>query len=152
MKVLVTQSCRTLCDPMDHSLPGSSVRAILQARILEWVAVPSSRGSSQPRDWTRVFSIAGRFFTIRATREAQSLEKQKTSASFQLAEPLQGHKSDHYWGPFITILSHIARNAHSQIFKDFSNWLLNVPLLNCTLRVAEVLHHTASLVVSGSGK
>ena len=44
------QSCPTLCDPMDCSLPGSSVHGILQARILEWVAMPSSRGSSQPRD------------------------------------------------------------------------------------------------------
>ena len=44
------QSCLTLCDPMDRSLPGSSVCGILQARILEWVAMPSSRGSFQPRD------------------------------------------------------------------------------------------------------
>ena len=44
------QSCPTLCDPMDYSPPGSSVHGILQARILEWVAMPSSRGSSQPRD------------------------------------------------------------------------------------------------------
>ena len=44
------QSCLTLCDLMDYSLPGSSVHGILQARILKWVAMPSSRGSSQPRD------------------------------------------------------------------------------------------------------
>ena len=49
-KVLVAQSCLTLCDPMDCRPPGSSVHGILQARILEWVAVPFSRGSSQPRD------------------------------------------------------------------------------------------------------
>ena len=49
VKVLVAQ-CPTLCDPMDCSPPGSSVRGILQARILEWVAVSSSRGSSRPRD------------------------------------------------------------------------------------------------------
>ena len=49
------QSCLTLCDPMDCSLPGSSVHGILQASILEWVAMPSSRGSSQPRDWTCIF-------------------------------------------------------------------------------------------------
>ena len=47
---LVAQSCPTLCDPMDCSPPGSSVHGILQARILEWVAFPFSRGSSQPRD------------------------------------------------------------------------------------------------------
>ena len=57
-----------LCDPMDCSLPGSSVHEILQARILDWVAIiPFSRGSSQPRDWTWVSSIAGRFFTVWAT-------------------------------------------------------------------------------------
>ena len=49
---LVTQSCLSLCDPTDCSPPGSSVHGILQARILEWVAMPSSRGSSPPRDWT----------------------------------------------------------------------------------------------------
>ena len=48
--VLVAQSCPTLCDPMDHSLLGSSVHGILQARILEGVTIPLSRGSSQPRD------------------------------------------------------------------------------------------------------
>ena len=60
----VAQSCPTLCDPMDCSLPGSSIRGILQARVLEWVAVSFSRRSSQPRDRTRVSRIAGRRFTI----------------------------------------------------------------------------------------
>ena len=49
---LVAQSCLTLCNPVDCSLPGSSVHGVLQARILEWVPMPSSRGSSQPRDGT----------------------------------------------------------------------------------------------------
>ena len=65
----VSQSCLTLCGPMDCSPPGSSVHGILQARILEWVAIPFSRASSQPRDPTWVTCIAGRFFTIWATRE-----------------------------------------------------------------------------------
>ena len=56
----VTQSCLPLCDPMDCSLRGSSVHGILQASILEWVAISFSRRSSQPRDRTRVFHIAGR--------------------------------------------------------------------------------------------
>ena len=65
VKVLVTQSCLTLfVIPMDGSPIGSSVHVILQTRLLEWVAVPSSRGSSQPRDRTQVSSIASRFFTI----------------------------------------------------------------------------------------
>ena len=69
----VAQSCLcpTLSDPMHCSLPDSSVHGILQTRILEWVAISYSRGSSQPRDWTWVSHIAGRFFTIWATREAQ---------------------------------------------------------------------------------
>ena len=68
---LVAQSCLTLCDSVDYSPRGSSVHGILQARVLEWVAIPFSRGSSQSRDWTRVSWIAGRFFTIWATREAR---------------------------------------------------------------------------------
>ena len=52
--VLSFQSCPTLCDPLSYSLPDSSVHGILQARTLEWVALPSSRGSSWPRDWTHV--------------------------------------------------------------------------------------------------
>ena len=68
---LVVQSCPTLCDPMDCSLPISSVYRILQARILEWVAIPFSSISSQPRDWAQVSHITGRFFTIWATKEAQ---------------------------------------------------------------------------------
>ena len=54
LKVLVTQSCPTLCDPMDCSPPGSSVHGLLQTRILEWVAIPLSRGSSPPRDQIQV--------------------------------------------------------------------------------------------------
>ena len=57
-KVRVTHSCLTLCDPMDSIVPG-----ILQARILEWVAFPFSRGSSQPRDQTHISHFAGGFFT-----------------------------------------------------------------------------------------
>ena len=64
-KVNVAQSCPTLCNPMDYT-----VHEILQARILAWVAFPFSRGSSQPRDRTQVFHIAGGVFPIWATGEA----------------------------------------------------------------------------------
>ena len=64
-----SQSCLTLFNPMDCSLPGSSIHGILQARILEWVAISFSRISSWPRDWTWVLRIVGRRFTIWATRE-----------------------------------------------------------------------------------
>ena len=65
VKVLVAQSCLTLCDPTDCS---SSVHGILQARILEWVAILFARGSSWPRDQIQVSCTAGRFFTIWATK------------------------------------------------------------------------------------
>ena len=67
--LLFAQWCPTLCDPVDCGLPGSSVYGILQAKILEWVAIPFSRWSSLPRDWTWVSCITGRFFTVWAIRE-----------------------------------------------------------------------------------
>ena len=69
--------CPTLCNPMDYSPSGYSARGILQARILEWVAILFSRRSSQPRDWTRVSYIAKRFFTIWANKEAPQPYKWK---------------------------------------------------------------------------
>ena len=75
-KVLVAQSCPTLCDLMDYSPPGSSVHGILQARILEWVAMPFSRGSSL-KDRTWVSRNEGRFFTVWATREETEKKKKK---------------------------------------------------------------------------
>ena len=78
----VAPSCPTLCDPVDCSPPGSSVHGILQARILEWVAISFSRGSSRPRDRTQVSHIAGRHFNFSSTREAlkyKNTVSQKTS-------------------------------------------------------------------------
>ena len=72
-KLLVVQSCLTLCDPVDCSLPGFSIHGILQARILEWVTISFSRGSSPPRDRTWVSYIGGRRFNLWATREAHPL-------------------------------------------------------------------------------
>ena len=62
--VLVAQMCLTLCDPMDCSPPGSSVHGILQARVLEWIAIPISRRSSRPGDQTWVSRVVDRCFTI----------------------------------------------------------------------------------------
>ena len=69
------QSCPALCEPMACSPPGSSIHGILQARVLEWIAMLFSRGSSQPRYWTHVSlspALAGRFFPISTTWEALS--------------------------------------------------------------------------------
>ena len=70
MHTKLLQSCPILCDPMDCSPPGYSVHEIFQAGILEWVAMPSSRGSSPLRDQTWVFCIAGICFAVWTTREA----------------------------------------------------------------------------------
>ena len=69
----VTQSCPTLCDPMDCSLPGSCVHGIFHARVLEWVAISFSRIFSRPRDWTQVSRIVGRRFTVWAKMEIKHL-------------------------------------------------------------------------------
>ena len=86
-EVIQLFSCIWLCDPMDCSLPGSSVYGIFQARILEWVAISFSRKSSQPRDWTLVSRIVGRHFAIWATREVQGGEKDKLFFSTFLSLP-----------------------------------------------------------------
>ena len=69
VKMLVTQSCLTLCDPMDCSPPGSSVPGILQAKILEWAAISFSRGSSRPRDQTHASCIGRQNLYHWVTRE-----------------------------------------------------------------------------------
>ena len=103
-KVWVAQSCPALWDPMDCSLSGSSVYGILQARILEWVVITFSRGSSQPRDRTWVSHIAGRHFTLMASKMAESQWLQADSRA------IKGKKMDFplefnlYFGPAIPIL------------------------------------------------
>ena len=92
---LVASIMSDSCDPMDCSPPGSSLHGILQARILEWVAIPFSRGSSRCRNWTWVSCIAGRFFTDWAMREASYIMLQNLhiwkythSLPYNVREPL----------------------------------------------------------------
>ena len=80
--LLAVQLYPTLCDPVDCSPSGSSVHGIVQARILEWIAIPFSRASSHRRDQTWVSCIAGRFFTIWATME--TLTKPSTAQKYIL--------------------------------------------------------------------
>ena len=104
----VAQSCLAQCDPMDRSPPGSSVHGILQARILEQVAIPFSRGSSWPRDRTQVSGIAGRFFIVWATQEAmkenfQTRIRQTSGCNLrktsQFWDRLMCSRSVVLWGP-----------------------------------------------------
>ena len=66
--VLVAQLCLTLCDPLDYSLPGFSAHGVFQAGVVEWVAIPFSKWSSQPRDWTWFSCITDIVFSVWATR------------------------------------------------------------------------------------
>ena len=97
------QSCPTLCDRMDCSLPHSSVHGIFQARVLEWVAISFSRGSSRPRDQTQDSHIVGRHFTIWATREvsqgsriweAPGKEAQDSSRGDHLSRQIRFHSAE----------------------------------------------------------
>ena len=72
----VAQSCPTLCDPMDCNLLGFSIHGILQARILEWIAISFSKGSSRPRDWTQVSHIGGRRFNLWATDKCLTVRRE----------------------------------------------------------------------------
>ena len=82
----VAQSCLTLCDPVDCRLPGFSIHGILQARLLEWVTISFSRGSSRPRDQTQVSHIEGRRFNLWATRESPYDKKASLNGStFQIS-------------------------------------------------------------------
>ena len=101
------QSCPTLGDPMDCRPPGSSVHGLLQARVLEWVSMPSSRGSSQPWDWTQVSCLAGGFFTS-ATWEAPHLGHfwiKKGLLEVRLGwQHSPGHKGVSFWPDLLACL------------------------------------------------
>ena len=133
VKSEVAQSCPTLCDPMDCSLPGSFVHGIFQARVLEWVAISFSRRASQPRDWTRV---SRRRFTIwlQATLDRFHF-RCKTgfprscgagAPSGGLTHPLPFSMSPGLargdWGPPIK-LKFYRGTVHSLLGKSFKIWL-----------------------------
>ena len=93
VRVFVSQLCPSLCDSMDYSPPGSSVHGVLQERILEWVKIPFSRGSSQPKDWTCVFCIAGRFFIAWAPRDG--INEGPLAGKYFWKKFLIGREEDH---------------------------------------------------------
>ena len=113
--------CLTLWDPMDCSPPSSSVHGILQARTLQWAAIPFSKGSSWPRGWTRASCTAGRFFTIWAIREAQNPEIEFHINTFKRKVKNQERKESHDAG---TTGYLDAKNAN---FKPFLTTMWNRP-------------------------
>ena len=112
----VAQSCLTLCDPMDHSLLGSSVHGIFQAKVLECIAISFSRGSSQPRDWTQVSHIAGRHFTVWATREDAKSGLIDCSHSFKMCLS--------YPGPVSCVPSSWV-SSECRVWHDCGGWQLD---------------------------
>ena len=119
--VLVTQPCPFLCDPVDCSPPGFSVHGILPPRILEWLAIPFSRASSRPRDRTCVSHIAGRFFSIWATKFCTSPPEpvkqdgsQHLPHSKNVCEALQ-RVSDKYYALNIIIVSVTTKYINKEI-------------------------------------
>ena len=94
---MYAQSYLTFCDPMDCRLPGFSVHGILQARILEWVAIPFFRGSSPPRDQSWVACIASRFFIIWATREVLTETRGQGSSFPFLEEKIMVNSAVLFW-------------------------------------------------------
>ena len=113
----VAQLCPTLCDPMDCSPPGSSVHGILQARILEWVTISFCRGSSRPRDRTRVSGIGGRRFNLWATREAPGNQRAPLCSSTPLT--LRVCWQRHGW---LELVSH-SDSLCSPGGRDLTSWL-----------------------------
>ena len=109
------QSCLTLCDPINGSPPGSSVPGILQARIVEWVAISFSRGSSQPRDRTRVSRIVGRHFTHWATREMMST----SIISFLFV----------FWWRMWVMIQHYFNEAWSPRFEKTVHWIMDMQIM-----------------------
>ena len=93
----LAQLCPTICNPMNYSPPGFSVHGILQARILEWVVLPFSRGSSPPKDRNWVSCIASRFFIIWAIWEARYI-----LYCHKLIFPPETSSSNGLWGQLYT--------------------------------------------------
>ena len=126
---LCAQSCLTLCGPIDCSPRGSSAHGILHARILEWVVIPFSKVSSQPTDWTQVSWIAGRFFTIWATRKAHLCANgTQMMAHVKNSPELQSPRSNcllHHSLSFPTDISKITEGKENYSFIPYVCFLLS---------------------------
>ena len=120
VKKSVTQSCLTLCDPSNCSLSSFSIHGILQARIVEWVAISFFRESSQLRDWTQVSCIAGRFFTNWAMREA--LQRQ-SRLKMQLKLNLDDQWSEAGWMFSMQRLSDLGKEKNQ---RDLFLWFVSM--------------------------
>ena len=128
-KVLITQLCPTLCDPMNCSPQGSSGHRILQVRTLEWVAIPFSRGSSWPKDWTQVSRITGRF--LYRLSQQESPKRVKLSFISDLCRMLElGAQVQQLKGPSWSscVIKGKSVNITFLSFLRCKMWIINTPL------------------------
>ena len=136
----VTQSCPTLCDPMDCSLPGSSVHGIFQATILEWVAISFSRGSSPSRDWNQVSRIVGRCFTVWATREVLIIKIKKAYwYHFRLTKKLEATENSQILYSDSTTVPILPLSLHRLFPLHTRTYFLNHFQVSCRPRLSLVL-------------
>ena len=149
MTCVCAQLCLTLCDPMDCSRPGSSVHRIFQARILEWVAIPSCRRSPWPRDWTHIsfVSCIGRqFLYCWPSWEAVSGTLFHTSCFFFWLLGFSFNMRDFCWGAWTLLLCHMGSVVVAQVLScpvacgilvpqpgiwDLSSWTRNQTCVPC---------------------
>ena len=129
IKVLVAHLCPTLCNPMGCSPSGFSVHGIHQARIMEWVVMPFSRGYSWPRDWTCVSCIAEGSLTVWATRESPlRVNKLVTDKLVTMIKDLVSDLK--LWGQNFVMEGEVritASQENNLFFSVFSNGLNNEP-------------------------
>ena len=140
MRAKSLQSCSTLCGPMDCSPPGSSVHGILQTRILEWVAMPSSKGSSQPRDQTQVSaSLAAWFFTTSATWETHESESHSV-----VSDSLRPHG---LYSPWNSPGQNTGASSFSLLQGIFPSQGLNPGLVHCRQILYQLSHKASTRIL-----
>ena len=134
---LVAQSCPTLCEPEDCSPPVSSVHGLLQARILEWVAIPFSRRTSQPTDWTQISCITSRFLPVWATGKfieyAAAAAAKSLQSCLTLCDPIDGSPPG---SPVPGILQARTPEWAAISFSDAWKWKVKVKSLSCVRLLA----------------
>ena len=137
----VAQWCPTLCDPMNYSLPGSSLHGILQARVLEWVAISFFRGFSRPRDWTRVSRIPGRCFNLFKVTLISLFFPMR---ELELRRPVQPMPHQQSWWR-----KSICRGMKEAPWGEskWSVWLLHVMIGSLDLNLEDLIHSLRKKVI-----
>ena len=129
---VLARLCPTLCDPIDCSPPGSSVHGILQARRLEWLAMPFSRGSSRPRDWTQVFPTN---------------DKAPCNLDWGVTPPLSS-LSDSI--KILCLLTQFMSEQRLPLISGLPDVVGHLELSKCSLNVHNIMKYTINIIVQNS--